>query len=75
MKTTFDEELLTALKWEDNLCNVAQYDNQFSSLAIVYGRESKAFTIIHEVKSSKEPEVMFLSKENMEKIVNFYNTL
>jgi hypothetical protein len=75
MKTTFDEELLVALKWEDNTSNVAHFEGQFSRMAIVHGRESDSFTIIREVKSFKEPEVLYLSKEDMQKIVNFYNTL
>ena len=75
MKTTFDEELLTALKWEDFTSKVAHFEGQFSRMAIVHGLETDSFTIIREVKSTKEPDVLCLTKEEMEKIVSFYNTL
>jgi hypothetical protein len=75
MKTTFDEELLTALKWEDNTSKVAHFEGQFSRMAIVHGCETDSFTIIREVKSTKEPDVLCLTKEEMEKILRFYDTL
>jgi hypothetical protein len=74
MEQEYNNELLTAISWEDNVCKVANYQDKHKRFGIVYGTESKDFTIIHQLDSF-EPEVIMLSKENVERLVQFYNTL
>jgi hypothetical protein len=70
----YEKELLTAIQWEDSVCKVANYQESFKKFAIVYGCETEDFTIIHQVDCF-EPEVIMLRKDDVEKLVQFYNTL